>query len=261
MTTPAPAPDPADPIAPDRVDRLLARARPRRTATDDYPRVIRRVAHDLAALRRGEYELPAWWTHHSRARLGLDSLVRSVLTEEALAMVADLAEQDEVTDRPAQLQHPIDVSEIDAEIAGFKTFGCLLYLAGHPTSAAFWWGMAAGAGDQLSATFTYLLHLQRGELRQANRWFQEAHSSFDLPAGAGTIPPGVPDMAGYMRTLPALLLVPWSSPENAEPTDQLAPEVERLVVRAGPGDAPVIDGVAGRPGPRLATQIEQLASH
>ncbi|GAB7188938.1 tetratricopeptide repeat protein [Kitasatospora sp. Ki12] len=254
------APDPTDPMAPERVEQLLARARPQRRTTDDYPRVIRRIAHDLAAYRRGEYEHPAWWAHHSRARLGLDSLVRSVLTEEALAMVVDLAEQDEVNDRPAQLQHPIDVSEIDAEIAGFQIFGCLLYLAGHPTSAAFWWGMAAGAGDRLSATFIYLLHLQRGELRQAIRWFQEAHSFFDLPAGVGTIPPGVPDMAGYMRALPAHL-IPWTSPENAEPTDQLAPEVERLVVRAGPGDAPVIDGVAGRPGPRLATQIEQLASH
>ena len=97
--------------------------------------------------------------------------------------------------------------------------------------------------------------LQRGELREADWWFQEAcGATADDTAG---FPPGLPEMPGWYRVVPAVL-GQWSSRENAQPTTALADD--RLVVRTNSGDAD-FDGIAGRPGPSLANRIEELAGH
>ncbi|WP_243760977.1 hypothetical protein [Streptomyces sp. YIM 98790] len=57
---------------------------------------------------------------------------------------------------------------------GALTFACLLHLAGNTDGAQFWWQFCAGAGGSTAALFLYLLHLQRGELRDAQHWAAQA---------------------------------------------------------------------------------------
>lgn len=56
---------------------------------------------------------------------------------------------------------------------GALAFACLLFLADMEEGAQFWWQFAAGAGIATSALCLYLLHLRRGELRDAQYWAQQ----------------------------------------------------------------------------------------
>ncbi|MFD8741117.1 hypothetical protein ACFV06_40305, partial [Streptomyces sp. NPDC059618] len=53
---------------------------------------------------------------------------------------------------------------------GALAFACLLYVAEPESGAQFWWEYAAGAGSVTGALCLYLLHLSRGELRDARHW-------------------------------------------------------------------------------------------
>ncbi|WP_406510482.1 hypothetical protein [Streptomyces sp. NBC_00212] len=56
---------------------------------------------------------------------------------------------------------------------GALAFACLLVLADKEEGAQFWWQFAAGAGNATSALCLYLLHLRRGELRDAQYWARQ----------------------------------------------------------------------------------------
>ncbi|MFF4182402.1 hypothetical protein ACFYZ9_04365 [Streptomyces sp. NPDC001691] len=56
---------------------------------------------------------------------------------------------------------------------GALAFACLLVLADREEGAQFWWQFAAGAGNATSALCLYLLHLRRGELRDAQYWARQ----------------------------------------------------------------------------------------
>ncbi|MET7713375.1 hypothetical protein [Streptomyces sp. NPDC005407] len=60
--------------------------------------------------------------------------------------------------------------EDDRDPGGALAFACLLDLADAEQGAQFWWQFAAGAGNSTSALCLYLLHLRRGELRDAQHW-------------------------------------------------------------------------------------------
>ncbi|NUK85751.1 hypothetical protein [Streptomyces lunaelactis] len=49
-----------------------------------------------------------------------------------------------------------------------------LNLAGCREAAQFWWQFAAGAGNPTAAYCLYLLHLGRGERRDAEHWADQA---------------------------------------------------------------------------------------
>lgn len=53
---------------------------------------------------------------------------------------------------------------------GALTFACLLLLADREEGARFWLQFAAGAGQVTGALGLYLLHLRRGEWRDARHW-------------------------------------------------------------------------------------------
>ncbi|MCX5071024.1 hypothetical protein OHA84_36350 [Streptomyces sp. NBC_00513] len=53
---------------------------------------------------------------------------------------------------------------------GALAFACLLDLAHIEDGAQFWWQFAAGAGNPTGALCLYLLHLRRGEMRDARHW-------------------------------------------------------------------------------------------
>lgn len=57
---------------------------------------------------------------------------------------------------------------------GALILACLLDLAEREEAAQFWWQFAAGAGSALSAQCLYLMHLRRGETRDAEHWAQQA---------------------------------------------------------------------------------------
>jgi hypothetical protein len=101
-------------------------------------------------------------------------------TSPALAKALVLGdEEDRLTDRvegdlkhlcqlvlhnPRSREHLVEFVEASspADATGARSLGCLLWSAGHPDDARFWWRYAAGSGD---ATAAYLLFLE-GLLRK-----------------------------------------------------------------------------------------------
>lgn len=81
------------------------------------------------------------------------------------------------------LQHPDAASRVTAfeaarDPGGALTFACLLYLAAREEQeqgAQFWWHYAAGAGSVTAALCVYLLHISRGEIRDAQHWADQIH--------------------------------------------------------------------------------------
>ncbi|MGC0334920.1 TPR repeat protein [Streptomyces sp. SAI-170] len=130
---------------------------------------------------------------------------------------------------PAHLAH---IAEELFDADGALYFGCLLNLAQEPDSAMWWWQFAAGAGNATAAYCLHLLHLLRGELRDADHW---AHQALTLDTDIHLTPP-----TRRRRQLDSH-------------TQELREAVERLKV----------DEVAGaqfhHPDHRLADQIEELA--
>ncbi|NJQ07839.1 hypothetical protein [Streptomyces lonarensis] len=62
------------------------------------------------------------------------------------------------------------VNSVRIEPDGALVFACLLHLADRTDGAQFWWQFSAGAGRGTSAVCLHLLHLQRGEHRDAGYW-------------------------------------------------------------------------------------------
>ncbi|SEC15217.1 hypothetical protein SAMN05216489_00018 [Streptomyces sp. 3213] len=60
------------------------------------------------------------------------------------------------------------------DIEGALHFACLVNLAQEPEEAIWWWQFAGGAGNATAAYCLYLLHLSRGELRDAEHWMSQA---------------------------------------------------------------------------------------
>ncbi|MDT0265999.1 hypothetical protein RM844_06795 [Streptomyces sp. DSM 44915] len=57
---------------------------------------------------------------------------------------------------------------------GAMVFACLLHLSRRHDGARFWWQFSAGAGKSTAALCLYLLHLQQGDMRDAQHWAEEA---------------------------------------------------------------------------------------
>ncbi|CAM5628804.1 hypothetical protein ACIPPN_27475 [Streptomyces diastaticus] len=64
------------------------------------------------------------------------------------------------------------IDHVDPE--GALRFGCLLSIADFTYSAQWWWQYAAGAGSGTAAHCLHLLHLGRGDLRDATHWERQA---------------------------------------------------------------------------------------
>ncbi|MFF9481761.1 hypothetical protein [Streptomyces sp. NPDC014733] len=143
----------------------------------------------------------------------------------------------------AQALHRGDAAELLAKLAnsrridpdGALHFGSLLYLAGCPEGAQFWWQFAAGAGSAAAAHCLHLLHLARGELRDAEHWAGQAAAL----AGGPTV---------------------LSRPHTAPPPDGYQP---RAALRAVIGLLTVDEddefGRVPHPDPCLADRLRELA--
>jgi hypothetical protein len=82
-------------------------------------------------------------------------------------------------DTPALLAQLANSRRIDPD--GALQFGCLLHLAAFPDGAQFWWQFAAGGGNPTAAHCLHLLHLARGDIRDAEHWARQAVLLSDTP--------------------------------------------------------------------------------
>lgn len=93
-----------------------------------------------------------------------------------------------------------DTHEVDLD--GAHIFACMLYVAGHPENAQFWWGFTAGAGNSASAFCLHLLHHGRGETAEAEHWRDAMLNLVDLdddPDVEKTFVTAVASFAAYTR--------------------------------------------------------------
>ncbi|MFE3074236.1 hypothetical protein [Streptomyces sp. NPDC059247] len=124
---------------------------------------LRRLASDAGYLppARGGRSV-----HGSQARWRLEAVARWGVTQSgAVAHMRNLADVMDCPD-PAFTSW----ADGDLDLVGWFVFACLLYLAGHPESARYWWQAAAGAGHALAAYCLHLQHLVDGELELAAHW-------------------------------------------------------------------------------------------
>jgi hypothetical protein len=255
------------------VERLTAfSARTRavhQVAESEVPDALRTIADrvERARARAAEGRRP-----RNEARDLLNATARSALgMPGAMTVLVGFADEQEPRGRRQRHSTGPDL-DLDLQIEGALLFGCLLYLSAHPISAAFWWKVAAGAGDRTAATCLYLHHLLRGDSRQAFWWLNQAIA---LATEPHTVPPTLPEIGNWPEILPFLLPAPAPGPTPGPvggaplPFAQLALELDRLVVRVGQDpdvddlDLDIdVDGVAACPGPSFTRRLEQaLACH
>ncbi|MGV9933991.1 hypothetical protein ACWDY4_25975 [Streptomyces olivaceoviridis] len=136
---------------------------------------------------------------------------------------------------------------------GALAFACLLLLADYEEGAQFWLQYAAGGGQATGAVCLHLLHLHRGEWRDAKFWAEQitvleaepcqyapvAHEVLDTSLGPGgvTVHLDLPDDVA------------------AVPEEAVRDAVDDLAVDT-------LDGLAiPQPSPDLAHQLQDLVSH
>lgn len=115
-----------------------------------------------------------------RARHRLSVVARWVLTQPQVAGHVERLAEEIGANGPADQCAPLE----DMDVDGALVFACMLYLAGHPESASFWWQLAAGAGGRAAAYCLHLHHLELGELKEADHWleqFQQLRQDDDGP--------------------------------------------------------------------------------
>ncbi|WP_432112738.1 hypothetical protein [Streptomyces sp. S1] len=122
---------------------------------------------------------------------------------------------------------------------GAAVFVCLLFLAGHPESAQFWWQLSVGAGNRITAYCLHLRHLALGEHRKAAHWRHEVTAPG--PDGSGideVLLDCLRAVASYVRKN--------GFTSSTPPTGQLEMEVDRLADT---------EGISGPPDRRLVERL------
>jgi hypothetical protein len=186
---------------------------------------LRRLARDAGYLPPTRHT-PRQRTRHGsggpevppgpRARHQLSVVARWVLNQpQAAGHVERLAEEIGV-DGPSGQHTPLK----DMDVEGALVFACMLYLAGHPESASFWWQLAAGAGHRAATYCLHLHHLELGELKESDHWLEQLQQADDALDDDFLM--ALEQFAGYVR-------------RNCPATPVLRPamtdEVERLASR------------------------------
>lgn len=171
------------------IGEVLAGARVLEDAYDDYDVGASRVriaAHVATTLWRGATSLHDWAcsaaavTAADRPVVELPPLSPSWHDQAArdLRTLSTLVINDSAASACMSrlVNHPRMI-----EPEGALVFACLLHLTGRAEGAQFWWQFAAGAGNPTSAYCLYLLHMQHGELRDAEHWADQAAALESYP--------------------------------------------------------------------------------
>jgi len=130
---------------------------------------------DLEQSRRtlaGQLHELRWVQFLSAAPVGCAHTPPAALHEQA---AHDLRLLCRGTVRHREASAHITAFERDRDPDGALTFAGLLYLADQEEGAQFWWHYAAGSGSVTAALCVYLLHVRRGEMRDAAHWAGQIH--------------------------------------------------------------------------------------
>ncbi|MEW1551844.1 hypothetical protein [Streptomyces tsukubensis] len=137
---------------------------------------------------------------------------------------------------------------------GALAFACLLVLAGIEDGAQFWWQFSAGAGNPSAAVCLYLLHLRRGDLKDAEHWARQSaaleHEPCQYtPVTHELLAPACP---------PIIVTIRMEIPDHTA-------DVPEEAVRGAVQDLDIgqIDGVGPvpQPSPDLAHQLQDLIAN
>ncbi|GAA3834775.1 hypothetical protein GCM10022403_079450 [Streptomyces coacervatus] len=139
------------------------------------------------------------------------------------------------------------VNDRRIEPDGALIFACLLDLAQQEEGAQFWWQFAAGAGSATSAYCLYLMHLRRGELRDAEHWAEQVEQ---LDSVASQYRPRVLQLTTWHMETPARDLAASEPPSAA-----LRDAIDHL----GKG-CDEDYGLVPQPDPALAERLEEFAA-
>ncbi|MER5886990.1 hypothetical protein ABT160_24465 [Streptomyces sp. NPDC001941] len=138
---------------------------------------------------------------------------------------------------------------------GALAFACLLILAGKDEGAQFWLQYAAGAGNVTGALCLYLLHLRRGERRDAQYWAGQIAQLEAEPGPCQYMPVAheVVTTTGAATGIAVHYALPQAEAAVAE--DAVKDAVDEL-------DAPRLDGLGPIPQPSadLADQWDDLVT-
>lgn len=188
---------PTGPVSAEQVLLTAGRRLRARQPAFDVAAGLHRLARDAGYLPEPDTTLSV-----SRALHDLSVFVSWSLDQPGAAIhVKRLATALGETDTPYRLlTRDQDTEDIDLD--GAHIFACMLYLAGHPESAQFWWQFTAGAGNSASALCLHLLHQGRGETAEADHWQDILLNVVDVdedPAVEKTFVSAVGAFAGYTR--------------------------------------------------------------
>ncbi|MET9772954.1 hypothetical protein ABZ023_01650 [Streptomyces sp. NPDC006367] len=175
-----------------------------------------------------------------KARHQLSVVARWVLNRPQAAGHAERLAQEIGANGPADQRPPLK----DMDVEGALVFACMLYLAGHPESASFWWQLAAGAGDRAAAYCLHLHHLELGELKEAGHWLGQLQQDDDGPDDEFLML--LAHFAGYVRR---------HCPASSTMQPGLTQEVARLAARQDDGSVPVL------PERKLADRLQDASRH
>lgn len=147
---------------------------------------------------------------------------------------------------------------------GALIFACLLHLADRTEGAQFWWQFSAGAGRSTAALCLYLLHLHRGEIRDAEHWAHQVAELEHLDAASSIAATARDDT--FSRTLNAwecraLLLRTvssmWTNGNHDDLSDAPRPRLAAAIKHVGVNATHDPDfGAVPQPDPSLAAQLE-----
>ncbi|MFE4628671.1 hypothetical protein [Streptomyces mirabilis] len=167
-------------LEPRRLDDLLADAEVlvNRADEEEIAASRRRIEQDFAAARRRfgvEGGAPPSSPMRPSFTAFLDRCARLGAAPHEQA-ARDLRELSSLVITGAHAVDHIDQLASSRQINpdGALTFACLLHLADREEGAEFLWQFAAGAGKTASAACLYLLHLKRGDVRDARHWARQA---------------------------------------------------------------------------------------
>ncbi|MFJ5035703.1 hypothetical protein ACIQB5_48715 [Streptomyces sp. NPDC088560] len=145
---------------PRSIDRILGQTAIPDTITDDVLDDLKQeIVRDVTAVLMFGGQPAPQGQHPTR----LDCADRYLT-----ALSCDLLRSDHAA------EHLAGIADDPVDIDGALHFGCLLNLATKPEGAQWWWQYAAGAGNATAAYCLHLLHLRRGDLRDAEHWMSQA---------------------------------------------------------------------------------------
>ncbi|MFD8141870.1 hypothetical protein [Streptomyces sp. NPDC059708] len=241
------------PHTPRTVDELLARAR---VFQGDYT-----PAHLEAARERLVAHLTeARWSHllagtptAPAAPASRPAALHEQAAHQLWALSQNVITNTEAADHIARFQDARDPG-------GALAFACLLDLAHVEDGAQFWWQFAAGAGNPTGALCLYLLHLRRGEMRDASHWASQIGQLEAADDGAIAHYRPVPHEQTHPTAPSAGITMRYetrSAPDDISISDEAVKDtVEQLGMDRHEELGRILTPTAG-----LAKQIEELATH